>query len=371
MHRPAVPDRRPENSPHPTSLSVDEESSDVHTIADWYKLTLPEVATPTPLYCAPKERAMNLTSCFIGVDVAKREIVAAILGEPGVRVVANEARALAAWLSGLPRGACLGLESTGTYHRRLAELAHARGLVVYLLNPNDVRHYARALGRRAKTDRVDAELIARYLAQERALLHPWAAPSAAQLRISQLLKRRAKLVQATKSLRASLAEFEGLQSERQALFAQLGVLQSAMERELAVAVTSLPEGAERLAQLCSIPGIGPLSGAALTELFSRVRFVRSDAAVAYTGLDPRPRDSGQFRGRRRLSKRGPAELRCLLFTAAMSASRTAAWRPYYERQRAKGLPATAALVALARKLMRVAYALDKHHTTFNARFAST
>ncbi|MGH8428744.1 MAG: IS110 family transposase [Gammaproteobacteria bacterium] len=312
---------------------------------------------------------MNSVGCVIGVDVAKAEVVVAVLGEPGVVSLANETEVLRAWLARLPAGSCLALESTGGYHRRLAELAHGRGLTVYLLNPQDVCHYARALGRRAKTDRVDAELLARYLAQEHGALHPWEPPSPAQERIARLLKRRAKLVVARGMLRASLADLEELESERAAVLKGLMSLQRAMEQELAHAIAALPEGRTRFAQLCSIPGIGPLSGAALTELFSRVRFARSDAAVAYAGLDPRARDSGQRRGRRHLSKRGPAQLRCLLFNAAMSAARTPTWKPFYERQRAKGLSSTAALVVLARKLMRVAYALDKHHTTFDPRFA--
>ena len=73
---------------------------------------------------------------------------------------------------------------------------------------------------------------------------------------------------------------------------------------------------------------------AFTELFSRVSFSRSDAVIAYLGLDPRPCDSGPRRGRRRLSKRGPAELRRLLYNAARSAAQTATWKPCYERQRA-------------------------------------
>ncbi|WP_029921539.1 IS110 family transposase, partial [Nevskia soli] len=91
----------------------------------------------------------------------------------------------------------------------------------------------------------------------------------------------------------------------------------------------------------------------------------ADAFVAYTGLDPRPMDSGQKSGRRRLSKRGPAELRRLLYNAAMSAAKTKTWRPFYQRQRAKGLSTTAALVILARKIARIAWSIHRHHTSFN------
>ena len=312
---------------------------------------------------------MNTQSAlhFIGVDVASREVVIACQGEAAVHTLANEERALRCWLATLPANTHLGLESTGGYHLALARLAHARGLTVYVLNPRDVRHYARALGRRAKTDRVDAQLIARYIAQEHAALHPWTPPTPAQARLTQLLKRRAKLVVVKGILRASLAGLDVLRTESTAAIAQLDRLLEAMDAELKRALRALPEGAARCAQLRSIPGIGLLSGAALTELFSRIRFARIEAAIAYTGFDPRPCDSGQHRGKRRLSKRGPAELRRLLYNAAMSAARTKTWKPFYQRQRAKGLPSTAALVVLARKLLRVAYALYHHDAQFDPR----
>jgi transposase len=168
-------------------------------------------------------------------------------------------------------------------------------------------------------------------------------------------------------LRASFTGLEVLIRESAQALAQLDQLLKAIDRELTRTLRALPEGATRCAQFRSIPGIGLLSGAALTELFSRVGFSRIEAAIAYTGFDPRACDSGQHRGRRRLSKRGPAELRRLLYNAAMSASRTKTWKPFYERQRAKGLPSTAALVVLARKLLRVAYALYHHDANFDPR----
>jgi len=291
--------------------------------------------------------------------------VIAGLGESAARTLANEKAALARWLATLPTDTALGLESTGGYHLLLARLAWTRGLTVYVLNPRDVHHYARALGRRAKTDRVDAQLIARYIAQEHALLHPWRPATSAQARLTQLLKRRAKLICAKGMLRASFAGLEVLRAESTAAMAQLDRLINAIDHELQRALRALPEGAARCAQLRAIPGIGLLSGAALTELFARVGFTRIEAAIAYSGLDPRPCDSGQHRGRRRLSKRGPAELRRLLYNAAMSASRTKMWKPFYQRQRAKGLSTTAALVVLARKLLRVAYALYHHDAPFD------
>jgi transposase len=105
--------------------------------------------------------------------------------------------------------------------------------------------------------------------------------------------------------------------------------------------------------------------AALIEPLTRIPFRSSDAFVAFAGLDPRSRDSGRKVGKRRLSKRGPAELRRLLFNAAMAATRTDVWKPIYEHYRAHGLPTTAALVIIARKIARIAWSIHRYHTSFD------
>jgi transposase len=99
-------------------------------------------------------------------------------------------------------------------------------------------------------------------------------------------------------------------------------------------------------------------------LLQRFAFHHSDALIAYVGLDPRPDQSGQRQGRRRLSKRGHPEWRRLLVAAAMSAARSYAWRDYVTQQRSKALPATAIHVILARKLLRTAFALYKNGQDF-------
>ncbi len=108
----------------------------------------------------------------IGADVAKDEIVVACSeGSFPVRKLANQRTALLAFLKGLPKGSRIGMESTGIYHELFASLAHKLGFIVYVLNPKDVRHYAKGVGRRGKTDRVDAELIARMVVNEHVELH--------------------------------------------------------------------------------------------------------------------------------------------------------------------------------------------------------
>ena len=301
----------------------------------------------------------------MGVDVAKDKVDVARFGESTVLTLDNNKVALSKWLSTLPANCHLAVESTGSYHELLAELAYTRGFVVYVLNPKDVRHYAQSVGRRGKTDRMDALLLARYLAREHSDLHPWTPPSPAQRQLSQLLKRRVKLVEAKGAIRSSMAGLPMLANPTANVLREIEQMIDHIDREIQAQVHALPQGKETLKRLCSIPGIGLLNGAALTGLMQRLDFANHDAVVAFVGLDPRPADSGNKRGQRRLTKRGPAELRRLLYNAAMAARKSAYWKPYYERQLAKGLAATQALIVLARKLVRLAYALFKHKTSFD------
>ena len=302
---------------------------------------------------------------FIGADVAQDAVVVAAHGQSTSRSIGNTPAALKAWLKALPPGAQIGLESTGSYHERLALLAHRAGFTVYVLNPKDVRHYAHAVGKRAKTDHVDALLLARFIAHEHADLHPWQPPTREQRHLDKLLKRRATLVKAQGMLRQTLAHLSPLKTESKAMLASLAKLIATIDRTLEQAVAANPGLQAKADCVQSVPGIGLLTGTALVNLFSRLPSARADALVAFTGLDPRPCDSGKKRGTRRLSKRGPGELRRLLFNAAMSAAKTRVWKPFYERERAKVLPTTAALVCLARRLVRVAFALYRNNAHFN------
>jgi transposase len=303
--------------------------------------------------------------CFIGIDVAKQELVIAQSGSTTTLSVANERSAIDQWLDSLPEASVIALEATGGYHELILGMAFARGHACYLLNPRDVKHYAKGVGQRSKTDQVDARLIARYVAREHAHLHLWQPMSAQAEQLHQLLGRRNKLVQAKTALRASLQGLQALQGEVAATLQSLQTLVDKMDQLISQAVRQLPQGQQHSQRLQQVPGIGLLNAAMLTNLFLRVPFAKSDAVVAFAGLDPRANDSGLKRGKRRLSKRGPAELRRLLYNAAMAARKSPVWLPFYERQRAKGLPTTACLIVLARKLLRLAFSLFKHQTDFD------
>lgn len=307
---------------------------------------------------------MSEVECFAS-DVSKRELVIAVYpDEVGVKRIANQDAAISVWLDTLPAGSVIGMEATGTYHRRLADLAYERGLVVYVVNPRDVYYYARGMGARGKTDPSDAKLLARYVAHERAHLHPYVPPTALCERLTTLLERRAVLVRTRQALTQSLADLPALAGEKRNLFEAVAALLCGIDRELAALTSSDASTAKLVTRLKTISGVGPLVASLLCALFKRFAFRHADALIAYLGLDPRPDESGQHRGRRRLSKRGHPEWRRLLVAAAMSAARTKAWRDYVNLQRAKALPATAVHVILARKMLRTAFAMFKNGQEF-------
>ena len=308
---------------------------------------------------------MSTGNDFYGVDVAKAELVIARKGEPGICTIANEAGAIGLWLKTLPPGSTVAMESTGRYHRLLVELATASGCTGYVLNAKDVSFYAKALGGRSKTDKVDAHVIARFIAEHHEGLHPWehAQPHAAE--IWELLLRRADIVVHRASLRQTMRDAQAVAvAAKQFDDSFEGLLEAIDER-----IESLQRQDAQMAaasrRLQTVKGVGPQGGAMLAALFSRIPFANADALVAYSGLDPRAQDSGQKKGRRRLSKRGPPPLRRQAYLMAKAAARSKVFKPIYEALKARGFAATQALVIMARKLLRVAFAVWKSGKPFD------
>ncbi|CUI98782.1 IS110 family transposase [Achromobacter sp. 2789STDY5608628] len=309
---------------------------------------------------------MQISGCFIGVDVGKFELqVAGHEGAIVSGIVPNNRSGIVGWLKRLPASSVIAMEATGGYQELLARLAHERGFVVYVLNPTHVHHYAISLGNRGKTDRLDAQVIAQYIAQRHTKLHRYEpiSPELQQVRALQAL--RSTVVRVGTSLRLS-AQRHGCASkhQKQAL-ASLSAWAEQLERELIAKIKAQSEWAKTYGLLTGICGIGPINGAALTALFNRIHFASSDAAVAFCGLDPRPNESGRKVGRRRLSKQGDKAARTLLYNAASSAARTAHFKDYYAMLRARGLASTAALVVIARKLLRIAYGVWRTGQAFD------
>lgn len=312
--------------------------------------------------------AMRVEPLWIGVDVSQRDLVIARADQPGVQTVVNERAGIAAWVQSLPRRAAIGLEATNSFHLGVIEQARRCGHTVYLLNGLRLARYRESLGGRAKTDASDARLILRYVEHEASGLRPWTAPAQGYAEIQRLLHRRACLVRARVALQQSLREVPELHERSHALLREF----TDLDRHIQKRLHELLRGAgwvEEALRCQAIEGIGALTATALTSAFHRGRFRSADAFIAFLGLDVRVRESGRYHGRRRLTKQGDPELRRLLYLAAMQAARQPAWRDFYQRCLHRGLRKIQALVALARKLARVAFALLKNRTIYTPRIA--
>lgn len=305
----------------------------------------------------------NLLSVVIGADVSQRELVLAYTGaQQRIQRIANTRKAILAWLKTLPAGCVIGMEATGRLHQLLADLAAAHAHTVYVVNPKHVAAYARSLGQRAKTDPLDAAVIARYVERERDRLHPYTPATALQRTLHDLKSQRAAVVRHATALKQSLKAIgteasSTLRRANQAALKSLRALQVAIEHELLQVVGTDPVLAQQRAQLQTAPGIGGINSVALTHRFDRTPFANSDAVVAAYGMDPRPKDSGKHIGKRRLTKQGNAEDRRLIYLAAQAACKTKLFGPIYRGLLDKGFATTEAIVIIARKLLRIAFAI--------------
>jgi transposase len=309
---------------------------------------------------------MDHNTVVYGVDVSKAKLVIGQYGVQTLTTVANRAVPIAAWLASLPKGAVVAMEATGIYHRLLAEMAYVAGMRVYVLNPQTLKHYARAIGQRAKTDPCDARMIARYVVHEGTKLRCWQPPARAADRLSQLLERRRTVVGVRETLMQSLSGLAMLKPVRQSVLASLERTVERIDILIGQEIARLPGAAALYERLQSIVGVGPVVAAQLVAVFNRLNFAHVGAFIAYTGLDPRPDDSGDRHGRRRLSKHGPGLLRCQLFNGARAAANSTLFKPLYRQLRNRGLETTEAIVILARKIARIAFALFKSGELFDA-----
>jgi transposase len=293
-----------------------------------------------------------LMETAIGCDVGKAAIDVAYLGEADRHAkLRNEQHAIDRFVRGLPAGSLIGMEATGTYHEALADALARAGHRVFVINARWVHNYARSLGVRGKSDRRDAMVIARYVAAEHPHLKAHVPLTAEQRELRELLQQRHAVARLISQARQSLGDRAGPVIE------QLVSFERELESRLKKAIAANPAWKSAFQRMRQVPGVGLLTAAQLLATLTRLPFANADAFIAHTGTDPRPNDSGQKRGRRRLSHHGDGTLRTLLFMAAMTACRDPRWRELYEAQRRKGLASTAAFIIIARKLARIAFSL--------------
>ena len=301
----------------------------------------------------------------VGIDTSKATLTCWHKGR--VVTVKNQAKECTRFLRTLPPASLIGIEATGAYHFVLADRAVAMGFQVYVLNPADAAMYRQALRSRGKTDLIDCEMIARFVSKEHDDLRPYAPLPEHIKRLRSLIRRRDKAVKAKTLLEQSTSHDKEVTA---IMRPSLCRLKEAI-RKMEGLISRLCREVEGYENVSTIPAIGPVNRATLLCALNVGAFKSADAFIAFCGLDCRPKESGTFAGKRKLTKRGNAVIRKNLYMAAMCGRGLTAWQPYYKMQLAKGLATTQALVALSRKMARTAWSVYTHRTKFDcARISS-
>lgn len=300
----------------------------------------------------------------VGVDVSKNTLDLYELATDRSSVIANATASIEQWLDRWLGPIRLAIEPTNSYHLAIAHAAQARGHQVYLVDPYRLSHYRAGIGQRVKADCQDAKLLARYLQHEAAELRLWKPLQPGPQQFWRLLRRRATLVQTVTRMQQSLTDLGSLQADVDALIKQCRTTIKKIDQAL-LAQAKVLGWAAQVRRCQGIPGVGPLTALAMVATYQRAQFRNDDAFIAFMGMDVRIRESGQYRGRRKLTKKGEPELRRLLFNAAMQGRRNPHWQPYYLALRERGLSSTAALIALGRKIARLCFVLLKKDADFD------
>jgi transposase len=296
----------------------------------------------------------------LGIDVAKDQHVIYNWQTKQITKLPNQVKDIKAWLKSFHGSIRIAIEPTSHYHLVMVDEALALGYEVYLINPRQLSHYREAVNVRNKTDPLDAWLAARYLEHESSQLRPFEPRDPKAQRLWKLILRRATVVKGRQQLQLSFAE---VQMSIQGLLTQYQQLLVRIDRQIIVLIKALGWWLDY--QRClSVPGIGAGNASALVVAYHRGSFSGSDAFISFLGLDVRIRDSGYFKGKRKLTKRGAPELRRLLYCASHGARKYQRFADYYQRQLEKGLSKIAARVVLSRKLARIVFALMRKEEFF-------
>jgi transposase len=301
---------------------------------------------------------MATPEVFVGLDVSKDRLDGATRAGDAF-AEANDPAGHAALVARLkPLGVTLAvLEATGGLELPAAAALAAAGIPVAVVNPRQARDFARAKGRLAKSDRLDAAALAHFAEALRPHARPL--PDAQQRAFDALLGRRRQLIDMLTMERNRLG---GCADRRVTadLRAHVAWLERRLGRaddDLAEAVRRSPVWRERDDLLRSIPGIGPVASRTLLAALPELGDVTGRQAAALVGVAPLDDDSGRRRGYRRVAG-GRADVRAVLYMAALTARRcNPALRVFADRLRAAGKPAKVVLTAVARKLVVIANAV--------------
>lgn len=252
-------------------------------------------------------------------------------------------------------------EATGGYERPLVEACHKRDVMVSVVNPKRIRDYARAAGVKAKTDKIDKEMISRYA--EHFTPKPTLAPSAITVSLLELTNRRSQIQEQIARTRqgTELMSQPLIMATTQEVLKTLNKVLKQIEKEISTLISQDAELKQTVALLASIKGVGQLTAVTLLANIPELGRVNRREIAALVGVAPFNRDSGKQRGKRFIGGGRNKARRALYMPALVAKVHCPKMAPVYERLIAKGKPAKVALTAIMRKLLLIANAIMKQH----------
>jgi transposase len=296
---------------------------------------------------------------FVGLDIAKDKIDVHVRPAAATDLVRNDEAGIGALVARLQalRPTLIVLEATGRYEMPVTAALASAGLPVVVVNPRQVRDFARATGQLAKTDTLDAAIIARFAEAVQPPVRPLA--SEATQGLAELVARRRQLVEmvGAERNRAAQARDRRLRREIGTHVRWLEKRLDKVDRELGTTIRATPVWRERDELLTSVPGVGDVTSHTLIAQVPELGALTRRQIAALIGLAPINRDSGTLRGARTIAGgRGP--VRCVLYMAALVAVRhNPVLQTFYTRLVAAGRPRKVALIAAARKLLTILNAM--------------
>jgi transposase len=303
---------------------------------------------------------------FVGIDVGKADVDVALrpLGER-MRVARNGAalEQLAARLRELAP-TLIVLEATGGFERVVLATLAGAGLPVVMVNPRQIRDFARATGRLAKTDRLDAQIIAQFAEAVRPEVRPL--PDQAAQDFAELAARRRQLVEmiSAEGMRVRQAVHKKVRRQLDAHLLWLNQELSALDADLDEAVRGSPLWVERVELLTSVPCVGPTVARTLIADLPELGSLDRRQIAALAGVAPVAHDSGKHHGARHI-RGGRTTVRAMLYMAAWVGLRcNPVIKAYYARLTAAGKPRKVALVACMHKLLTILNAMVRTNTAW-------
>lgn len=298
-------------------------------------------------------------STFIGIDVARDRLDVHVLPGGKAFSVARDKKGLATLIRRIRKydAPLVCLEATGGYEREAVLALAAAGIPVVVMNPRQIRDFARATGCLAKTDRLDAEVIAAFAEAVRPPVRPL--PSEAERKLSGLSRRRRQVVTMLATEKRQFKR-EGDPSIQTRIRAHIAVLERERDElagEMRALIQADPTWRQKAELLQSAPGIGEATAFVLLAGLPELGNLERNPIAALVGVAPINRDSGTLRGRRMIFG-GRKHIRNALFMATISAVQfNPAIRAFRDRLRAKGKPAKVVLTACMHKLLTMLNAI--------------